>query len=474
MAAHLRWGHRKFQDLTWKDWISLSGQRFDSEHLPDKKEGMRDYAYIGVVRTNYEKGTAVITEKDEKTGEEKTTKQTVYPAYGLLKYYSDATSAPASLSVAEVKCTLAGGPVKSKEGQYYLYYSPNTATAAFSAPITEIDFSDEAFINGYNTTFSCRESDRVDNVLPKFSMLRMRLDEYKYIHTKYDMQDLPYIEQLYVSIGNSKKEAYADLIGTTNANAASNVNCNYNAYSDQWIAIGYRRTASAKSALHDVFLYSGDDPPVSVKIPGYTWTTTTRGGRTTSSCTAGDVTYNLLRHTTKSGAEVMSLNQGAGGTGLYLYYTSKKDIGPDTEAGHQITPVRNISFAYGDISPGSASAEDLAVVYGGTLHGMKVFDKEAYRNPNWENVLGLTTSPDDYRIDGSVGRPMSLNYGQLPMVGNKERHSGDQRVMMYVDHTDIAVGSANEMKYRIRPKAALSKSGYYSATSKAGTLTQGK
>ena len=467
-AANLRWGHRKFQDV---DWWKLN-QSYGSEHMPDGKETMRDYAYIGVVRTNYEKGTAMVTEKDEKTGEEKTTKQTVYPAYGLLKYYSDATSAPGELMVASVKCTLAGGPIKSKEGQYYLYYSPNTATAAFSAPITEIDFSDEAFINGYNTTFSCKESDRVNNALPSFSSLRMRTDEYKYIHTKYDMQDLPYIEQLYIGVGNNKKEAYADLIGTTNANGASNVNCNYNAYTNQWIAIGYRRTASPKSALHDVFLYSGDNPPDSVSIPGYICTTTKSKGKEVTNCTEGEVTYKLLKHTIKSGAEVMSLNRGAGGTGLYLYYSSKTEFGTDLDAAKQITPIRNISFAYGDISPGNASAEDLAIVYGGTLHGMKIFDTEAYRNPNWENVLGVTTSPKDYQIDGSVGKPMSLNYGQLPMVGNEERHAGDQRVMMYVDHADITTGTAKGTKYSIRPNAALSKSGYYSATSKTGILMQ--
>lgn len=472
-AAHLRWGHRSFQG-DWKgSLVRGTSAHYVGKHTPDEKEGTRDYAYIGVVRTNYEKGTAMITETDE-NGVEKTTKQTVYPAYGLLKYYSDATSAPGELKVADVKCTLAGGPVKSKEGQYYLYYSPNTATAAFSAPITEIDLSDEAFINGYNTTFSCKESDRVNNVLPTFSSLRMRTDEYKYIHTKYDMQDLPYIEQLYVGIGKNKKEAYADLIGTTNANAASNVNCNYNAYSDQWIAIGYRRTASAKSALHDVFLYSGDDPPASVSIPGYILTTTKSRGKEVTNCAEGNVTYKLLKHTTKSGAEVMSLNQGAGGTGLYLYYSSKTEFGTDLDAAKQITPIRNISFAYGDISPGNASAEDLAIVYGGTLHGMKIFDKEAYKNPNWENVLGLTTSPQDYQIDGSAGKPMSLNYGQLPMVGNKKRHAGDQRVMMYVDHADITSGTAAGTKYSIRPNAALSKSGYYSATSKTGTLMQKK
>ncbi len=140
----------------------------------------------------------------------------------------------------------------------------------------------------------------------------------------------------------------------------------------------------------------------------------------------------------------------------------------------RLKKLRNISFAYGDISPGSASAEDLAIVYGGTLHGMKIFDKEAYKNPNWENVLGLTTSPEDYKVDGSVGKPMSLNFGQLPMVGNKERHAGDQRVMMYVDHADIGSGTAAETRYSIRPNAALSKAGYYSATSKAGMLMQKK
>ena len=439
-AAYLRWGHRKFQDIGW------SGQSYSSEHMPDSKESMRDYAYIGVVRTNFTKGTATITEKDE-NGVETTSKQTVYPAYGLLKYYSNASSAPATLKVAEVKCTLAGGPIKSKEGQYYLYYSLNPATAAFSAPITEVDFSDEAFINGFNTTFSCSESDRVNNALPAFSTLRMRLDEYKYIPTKYDMQDLPYIEQVYIGIGKDKKAAYADLIGTTNANGASNVNCNYNAYSDQWIAIGYRRTASAKSALHDIFLYSGDDPPASVKLPGYVWTTTTKGGKTSTTCAASDIQYNLLKHTTKTGSEVMSLNQGAGGPGLYMYYSSKKEIGRSMEMADQITPIRNIGFGYGDISPGNASAEDLAIVYGGTVHGMKIFDKEAYTTPNWENVLGLTTSPADYKLDGSVGDPMSLNYGQLPMVGNKERHSGNRRVMMYVDHANVNAGTDSETRY---------------------------
>ena len=44
--------------------------------------------------------------------------------------------------------------------------------------------------------------------------------------------------------------------------------------------------------------------------------------------------------------------------------------------------------------------------------------------------------------------------------------------MMYVDHADITTGTAKGTKYSIRPNAALSKSGYYSATSKTGILMQ--
>ncbi len=465
-AANLRWGHRQFQSTKVMD------STYNSEQTPDDKEATRDYAYIGVVRTSYPKGTATITEKDE-NGNETTTTQTVYPAYALLKYYYDASSAPATLSVDTVKCTLAGGPVKSKEGQYYLYYSANSATAAFSAPITDINLSSEAFVNGFNTSFSCSETDRVNNVLPAYSELRMRTDEYKYIHTKYDMDDLPYIEQIYVGIGKNKKEAYADLIGTTNANAATTVDCNHNSYSDKWIAIGYRRTKEAKDAVRDVFLYAGEDPPDSVQADGYIATTTKVRGKLTTSIKAGKITYTLLKHNLKKGSETLSLNEG-GGSGLYLYYTGRKQILYENSLDKEITPIRNMAFGYGDISPAHASAEELAEVYGATLHGKKIFDLESYKETSWEYVTGVEDTPGLYKVDGSVGKVMSLNYGQLPIKGNTGRHTGDQRVIMYVDHADTEISGQGTVKFAIRSDKALTNAGYYSATSKHGILTQGE
>ena len=38
------------------------------------------------------------------------------------------------------------------------------------------------------------------------------------------------------------------------------VNCNYNSFSDKWIAIGYRRTSEKEDAIRDIFLYYGDKP----------------------------------------------------------------------------------------------------------------------------------------------------------------------------------------------------------------------
>ena len=458
-SAELRWSHAQYKKNPF------SGSVYAPSDLPDNKEKTRDYAYIGVVRTNYAEEEATITETQE-DGTTKTTTQTVFPAYALLKYYND--SAPSVLTVGHVKCYLAGGPVKSKEGQYYLYYSTNSATAPFSAPITEIDLSDEAFINGYNTSFSCSESDRVDHMLPEYSMLRMRTDEYKYIHTKYDMADLPYIEQIYLGIGKNKKEAYADLIGTTNANAATDVNCNYNSYSDKWIAIGYRRTAKSESAVRDLFLYAGEDPPDSVKIDGYKISETKKNGKVTTVVKPDQIQYKLIKHNLKAGAEVLSLNEG-GGQGLYLYYGGKSRFAYENDALKEITPIRSIAFGYGDISPKHAGAKELAEVFGETLHGMKNFDLEAYRDPSWEYVLGISGSPENYKIDSSNGTVMSLNYGQRPMRGNSKRHTGDNRVIMYVDHAPFN-GALPE--YRTRSNAALSNAGYYSATSKFGVLTQ--
>ena len=212
----------------------------------DEYEKSFNCAYIGVVRT------------DDKAG----------AAYGLLKYYTGAAKAPSTLSTGGTKCYLAGGPVKSKEGSYFLYYSPNTGTASYQAPITGLHISDEMFINGYNTSFTVSESDRVNNELPKYGQLRMRTDEYKYIHLGYERAELPYYEQLYLGVGNTKEEAYADMVGTTNAYGAMDVDCNYNSFSKKWIAIGYRRTADKSSAIRDVFLYSGDNPPEQIRIAG--------------------------------------------------------------------------------------------------------------------------------------------------------------------------------------------------------------
>ena len=152
----------------------------------------------------------------------------------MLKYYTSSDKAPGKLNCDGTECICAGGPVNSKEGKYYIYYSTNSGTASYAAPITSINISDEIFTNGYNTAFTVSESDRKDNKLPAFSELRMRTDEHKYIHTGYAREDLPYYEALYIGVGDTKADAFIDMVGTTNACAAIDVNCNYNSYSISW------------------------------------------------------------------------------------------------------------------------------------------------------------------------------------------------------------------------------------------------
>ena len=293
-----------------------------------------------------------------------------------------------TLSIGGTVCSLAGGPVKSKEGSYFLYFSRNSGTATFCAPVTEIEISKEQAISGYNTTYSCSDTDKVDFKFPSYDQLRMRTDEFLYIHTKFDLADLPYLESLYMGVGKDRASAIADLFGTSNACAATTVNCNYNSASDTYIAIGYRRTANAANAIRDVFLYVGDAPPEQLRFEeAYTKSgasfkryqskdkkldengNVVMKGKLPVYETTYGAPYQLLKHNLKEGSEILSLNAGSGGPGIYLYYTRAKDLyyaqSPDAE----LAPIRNFAFTYGDISPLYATAEDLANAYSNALHG---------------------------------------------------------------------------------------------------------
>ncbi|WP_407386035.1 hypothetical protein [Ruminococcus sp.] len=437
------------------EWVrgnELAYYRWEGHNKAEKKsidEYEKDFncAYVGVIRTA-NKAKA---------------------AYGVLKYYSDAESGPATLNSGSTKCIRAGGPVKSKEGNYFLYYSTNSGTAAYQAPITGIEISDEIFINGYNTVFTVNESDRVDNQLPQYGQLRMRTDEYKYIHLGYERKDLPYYEKLYLGVGKTKEEAFADMVGTTNAYAAMDVNCNYNSFSDQWIAVGYRRTSSQSGAIRDVFLYQGDNPPDMIVAPGAYMKGKDDQGNTTYvnyKDKKGDgVTYRLLKHNLKSGSEVLSLNKGNGGPGLYLYYTTSKFYS-DKSAESLVTPITNMCFAYGDISPRFATTEQLANVFERSYYAKKAFDASDYQKPVWECVLGVSGSPTNWKVSGEGASRLSLNSGVRPGLDGNGWNGSDNRVYMYVDRSDK--GTA----YMPRKNAKLPEFGYYSPESIFGMLKQ--
>ena len=427
--------------------------RVDDEDI-DKYEKDLKCAYVGVVRT------AIDTEA----------------ARGLLKYYTNEQKPSPTLSVGGTECHLAGGPVNSPEGSYFLYYSTNSGTASYRAPITGLEISNDIFINGYNTVFTVSESDRVNSELPKYGQLRMRTDEYKYIHIGYDRADLPYYEKLYLGVGKTREEAFTDMIGTTNAYGAMDVNCNYNSFSNQWIAIGYRRTNEKTNAISDIFLYQGDNPPDQIKIQGgYSGKSTGRGKNKKFVFedykveNAEGVPYKLLKHNLKSGAEIISLNQGNGGPGIYLYYTTAKFY-LEKSLESEVMPITNICCAYGDISPRHASTSELAPVFKRTYYGKMIFDESDYENPVWECVLGVEGSPENWKLSGAGASRFSLNRGVRPGIGGNGWEGSDNRVYMYTDRAD---SSANTV-YQVRKNGRLPEFGYYSAQSTFGLLKQGE
>ena len=445
------------------EWVrgnELAYYRWDG-HVEEWKIAADDYekdwkcAYVGVVRTAYKKNVV----------------------YGMLKYYTDAKTGSDNLTCGGEKgsteCTLAGGPVDSAEGKYYLYYTTNSGTAGYRAPATGLEISDDIFVNGYNTAFTVKESDRTNNELPQFAQLRMRTDEYKYIHLGYERVELPYYEQLYLGVGNSKNEAYVDMVSSTNAYAAMDVDCNYNSFSKKWIAIGYRRTSKLKDSIRDVFLYSGDNPPDKIRVDGGYMPGKDEEGKPAyvkyADKTGEGVQYKLLKHNLKTGSEVLSLNDGNGGKGLYLYYTTSTFCS-DKSAEYEVTPITNICFTYGDISPRYATAKQLATVFERSYYAKTQINASAYENPIWECVLGVKGSPLNWKASGEGASRFSLNEGVRPGLDGNGWKGSDSRVYMFVDRAD----NNPEVKvvYQVRKNAKLPEFGYYSAESTFGYLKQ--
>ena len=433
-AAYYRWeGHKNVKD------------KAIDEYEKDQK-----CAYIGVIRSSNESKAA----------------------YGLVKYYTDAAAASETLATGSTKCNRAGGPIQSPEGKYYLYYSTNTGTGAYSAPVTGIHISKDIFINGYNTSFTVSESDRKNSELPEYGQLRMRTDEHVYIHLGYDRAELPYYEALYIGVGNTKEEAFVDMIGTTNAYAAVDVNCNYNSFSGQWIAIGYRRTKNVANAIRDVFLYYGDDPADSIRIDGgYMKMQERKNGKYETKfypykdAKGTGVLYRLVKHNLKSGAETVPLNQGNGTTGLYLYYTTA-EFYRNKSVESEVAPITNLVFSYGDISPRYATTEDLAAAFEKSYYSTSVFEASNYSNPIWECVMGVTGSPANWKLTGEGAERYSFNKGAVPGMNGNRWEGSDNRVYAYVDR------ALNGRKYAVRDNCKLPEFGYYSPESTFGIAKQ--
>ena len=461
-AAYYRWQYHKETSKYW-------GSSIDDFEINQK------CAYIGVVRSDNDTDKAQYKEA----------------VYGMVKYYTDAETPSSTLNLGDTETKLAGGPVNSPEGRYFLYYSTNTGTAPYSAATTHIEISKDIFINGFNTSFTVSASEEKNNRLPEYSQLRMRPDEYMYIHLGYDRDELPYYEKLFIGVGKTKAEAFTDLIGSSNAFAAMDVNCNYNSFSDKWIAIGYRRTSEKEDAIRDIFLYYGDKPTedmeeIYIKKNTYSVEDDYEGGfeyapfedyyydEDGNEIDVEGVPYTLLKHEMKTGEEIISLNEGNGGKGLYLYYTTARfAYAEQMEA--EVFPITNMCFAYGDISPRYATQQDLSNAFNGAyyIRAKADYRENEFDNPHWESVLGVKGSPLNWNPSTEGATRLSLNEGILPGIGNSGWHTEDTRVYMYVDRADNEqVEDGGEVEYTVRKNAHLPEFGYYAAESNFGKLKQ--
>ena len=132
----------------------------------------------------------------------------------------------------------------------------------------------------------------------------------------------------------------------------------------------------------------------------------------------------------------------------------------------QVTPITNIVFTYGDISPRHASNEDLAAVFERSYYAAKSFAASDYQSPVWECVLGVSGSPTNWKLTGEGASQYSLNKGTVPGLNGNSWEGSDNRVYMYVDR------ALKKTNYIVRESAKLPANGYYSGKSRFGLIKQ--
>ena len=220
-------------------------------------------------------------------------------------------------------------PIASANGEmYYLYSTTRSGGSSTGDPVTEILISDKIFEPNMATVPTVTDGDTeakkdfYGNITEAavYALPFGDPDDSLFIHMRTN-SSLTAIDSFYVGVGDSEKEAMADLL-TQGANGYLPLNLNEGASADAFVYIGYhifnpdyvntkRTKYYMESAVKDLYVYVGNDPQKRLTIDKRKYTLC---------CDR-------------------NLNYGTNGTPMYLYQTTALINDKDKQDASYITSV---------------------------------------------------------------------------------------------------------------------------------------
>jgi len=204
-----RWTSRKEEHHT-----TLRGIGDDYDHA--KTSGVGTASYIGISRTN--NASEAIR--------------------GIIKYKpsnkEEMNNPPSVITIGKAKYYCAGDKITGVDGDYYLYYTTNKGVSPCE-PITDIVIDGDLLIPSATTALTYTYQDGSDSV----SKGKGNPNDTVYYHCVYDNSRLNAVSKLFIGIGNTARDAKADLLsqGCTNY-----IGLDLNAFAGgKYIYLGYEK-----------------------------------------------------------------------------------------------------------------------------------------------------------------------------------------------------------------------------------------
>ena len=331
---------------------------------------------------------------------------------GAILLITDSNTAPVSKTIDRVKyvCASNTSPIEMGSKKYFLYYTTNTGVNA-GMPIENISIDDMPLKRG---TASCLAYDNRKG--DEGNKLFGDVSQEKYIHLHYDHNNTNlFYDELYIGVGNSKKEALCDLI-TQECVEVIDLDLNTDARG-KYIYLGMRVDSLDVDLINSLKTKTARENARREQWDGAIYDIIVTNDKPYHKNGFVSKNNNMYYHPVAN----VNLNEGTSGTPLYMYYASEFYSGRYNTLNNANTllPMDVYSTPY-------------------TALAMARYDRVPYDfDKDVESTSGESIIKWEHIMDNETRLPADLNYGAIKF--NDDYYTVDNRVMMFAQRYDGSV-----------------------------------